>query len=282
VTNDLAVDGDPAGVSVFASGDPTQINTYFSPGNPAIATLPSDYMIHILFEVQRKTVGGITDDEVVGVYRDSTTGGAFVGPIHVHQPNTFSQRSPAVAIDPVTKRAVAAFVSNETAPTGGDAFDTVYVSYWKENWKVTDTNRDWLFGPDLNVFAQKSGAYLVVPQRSISATWVAREPSIAITPAGKIFVAFAAGDNNNNHPQLTPWVVEWSFTVQTQLGTALGWYVPPAISLSDTRVVTANNTDYTGPVVVADSQISYYSIFVEGVGPDGDVANRPVMVTRPK
>jgi hypothetical protein len=283
VTSDATVDGDLAGVSVFAAGDPSQVGTYFSPGNPAIATLPSDYMVHILFEVQRKTSGGITDDEVIGLYRDSTTGGGFVGPLHVHQANSFSQKFPAVAIDPVTKRAVAAFVSKESS-IGALPYDTVYVSYWKANWKVTDANRDWLYGPDLNVFAQNNvKQYIVVPQRPAAAQWIARQPSVAVTPSGKVLVAFAAGDDNNAHPLLTPWVVQWSFDAQSPLATAKGWFVPPAITLSDTHVVTANGSgSYTGPVLVPDSQISYYATFIEGVGPQSDVANRPMMVSRPK
>ncbi len=276
VTRDLTVQGDVE--TVFTSS-----SQWFAPKSLAIATLPSDFQVHVLLSASRNTAGA-PDTEIVDMYRDQSTSGAFVGPKSVSgpfQPNPFPQRAPAVAIDPVTKRAVAAFVSEESN-TGGLKKDTVYVSFW------FPASKGWGTGPDLNVFVQDQfNKYMIMPERQLGEQWLARSPSVTATSNGKVFVSFMAGEETGGQANLQPWVVEFGVEAENRKLQAgqKGWYIGTAANLTPEtgmRVANISGDDYVGPIITSDHQISHYVFFVEGVGNGGVTPNRPVVISRPK
>jgi hypothetical protein len=279
VKNDLTLQGPP--VVAFSAS-----TTQFAPEYPRIATLPSDFVVHVLFTVTRRTSGGITDNEVLGVYRDATTSGAFVGPLNVSAPPDRpsgvpgDQFGPTVVVDPSTKRAVAAWVSAESS-----SMPTVYVSYWNRNPGTGQWG--WVTGSDLNVFVQNtvSRAYMVVAERQVTdGDWVARSPSLAVGKDGRIFLGFAAGVFNGGNPVLQPWVVQFDFEQDNRIiqQGVKGWYVTPGLKASPERIANVGKNDYVGPNLAADAQISWYLTFIEGVGLHGEVPNRPVTISRPR
>ncbi|MGA9523273.1 MAG: hypothetical protein WBV82_17530 [Myxococcaceae bacterium] len=276
VKKDLTVQGEVE--TVFTSSA-----NWFAPKSLAIATLPSDFLVHVVFSTSRQTASA-PDTEIIGMYRDTSTSGAFVGPKSVSgplQPNPFPQREPAVVIDPVSKRPVAAFVSQESN-TGGQWKDTVYVAFW------VPAAKGWATGGDLNVFVQDQfNAYMVVKERMLGEQWLARSPSLTATAQGKVFLSFMAGQETGGTADMHPWVVEFGVDADNaKLGKGQkGWFVPPAVNATPetgTRVARMSGDDYAGPIVVTDQQISHYLFFVEGVGNGGVTPNRPVVISRPK
>lgn len=248
--------------------------TYTNPTEVALATLPSESIIHVAFS-GRRLVGGVMDTDVMGMYRGPGST-AFVGPKPLHNPNAYSQSAPAVAVDPVTKRGIAAFVSKE----GPNSLETVYVSMWNPQLQ------QWASGTDLNVFAlnKQSSAYVVMPDRVPGDDWVARSPSAAVTRNGRITIAYAAGKVVGSAPVLTQYSVGFDFEKFSELAiNAKGWFTGPATQAPDaTRVLRAGAREVAGPVLTADPQISTYSVFIEGVGANGDTANRPVTLSNPR
>ncbi|MBX5482975.1 MAG: hypothetical protein IRZ16_14210 [Myxococcaceae bacterium] len=251
----------------------TSTESQFAPKELDLATLPSDFIVHVLFTFSRPTTTS-PDTEIADYYRDPGTGGFVYKP--VHNQNGFDQSQPTVVVDPVTKRAVAAFTSNES--TGGPKRDTIYLSFWTPS-KV------WATGSDLNIFAKNSlgTEYVNFPERKPGEDWIARSPSLAASKDGKIVLAFAAGEMVSTQPSLQVWSIPFSFDAQNVIIPAIkGYYAADASLVSPTRVVKPASQDTGGPVIAADEQISFYYGFVEGVGAMGDVANRPVIVSFPK
>lgn len=265
--------------------------TQHSPEVPAIATLPEDFIVHVVMSITRVTTQGTTDREAIAMYRDQTTGGAFEGPKNMHVPNTFDQGSPTVTIDPVSKRAIGAIVSRES-PTGGLLYDNVYLSLW------FPSNKTWVSGTDLDVFEQQmtSKQFIVMPERQASQVWQATAPKVVSSKDGKIYLSFLAGRDAADGQSFVyrAYAVPVSYDACPQSSAVTpfetnncnpnqrGWYSGPAQRLSDTRVWRAGSSDYAGPAAASDQQISIYWGFVEGVSQTGDVANRPVMVSKPK
>lgn len=260
----------PDPVPVFTSSA-----TQFSPKDLAIATLPDDFMVHVLFAFTRFTVQMTPDQDIAGYYRTSMTNGFVAKPV-TGAPGT--QSSPAVILDPVTKRGVAAWVSNESPAGGGAVADTIYLGFWTPSEK-------WATGSDLNVFARDSvsGSYVVVPSRQPGELWEAQKPSLAASGDGKIVLGFVSGKETAGVAFLKAWSVPFDFNATNILIPAIkGYYIPPAQAVSETRVARAAAKDTAGPIVTADQQISFYYGFVEGVGSQGEVPNRPVLVSKPK
>lgn len=259
---------------------PADAGNIYAPDHPVIATLPSDAIVHIGFTATR-TVSMTADKELYAVYRDGTTGGAFLPakPINytgIGTGNPFPQDYVSIVVDPVTKKALAAYPTLENE--GAGSYATVYVSLWDP------TSRQWGTGSDLTVFAHQQTASLVLPERQLTDQWDAFSPSLAVTRQGKVFMSFLAGKRIGGADDLRLYLVGWDWEKQSPLSTAKGWYLAPAVKMSQTRVFGPGGggslpQTYTG--LAADSQLSLYGVFIEGQGANGDMPNRAMMVTRP-
>ncbi len=265
--------------------------TYFSPRELAVATAPSEFMAHVLFTTTRTLSGGGNDPgHILAVSRTPTSGGVFTAPKNVQgfaAPST-EQSRPAVVIDPATKRAVAAFASNEPIH-GVEGQRTVYVSMYNP---VTG---NWSTGPDLSIFySTGAGTYPVMPEKTTAQKWVAGSPSLAIDKKGRITLAFLAGrevTGQTGNFQLNPWAVNFDLE-KPSMGatTSKGWFGTGTLDdgdhtakrVSTTRVANVAGRTTAGPVLAADQQISTWMIFIEGVGQLGDQPNRPVISSKPQ
>jgi hypothetical protein len=267
----------------FFSGPPdgTGINIY-NPQRPALATSPADDVVHVLFAASRTLAGGTVDLDVYGVSRDgsgtSFTPAIFVNATSVTQGNSFSQDYLSVVIEPGTKRAVAAFTATENA--GAGFYSTVYTSLYYPAFKK------WLTGSDLSVFARKLTEYPVFPARAANVVWDAYSPTLAVQKnTGRIWMSVVAGPRN---AQPTPaeyrlYLLGFDFDVISPTG-GKGWYLAPARVMADTRAWDQRGNLSSPPPtqtsLSADSQLSIYGVFVEGVGTGVD-PNRAVYVSQP-
>lgn len=254
-----------------------------NPVHIAVATLPADFVIHIAFTGTRPS-GGVTDKDIYSVYRDPQTNGTFTTPEFVCSSTGagagYPQDHASLVIDPASKKAIAAYTSFEPAP--GLPTDVIYVSIWNP------ATHKWGVGPDMSIFFKNAAqtGYVVLPERDPMDPWDTFAPSLAITGKGKIFLGFAAGRTNSGgvSSDYHPYAVEFDLNLQSPGAAAgvLGWYVAPAKKLSTTRVgrSTASGA-FAGPVLATDPQLSAYLLFIEGVGPAGDLLNRPLLLTRP-
>lgn len=255
--------------------------TYFNPQHPAIATLPSDSMVHVTFTATRTGSGGIQDTEPLGVYRDGTLG-AFTQPVGLGGLSTGipnMQDWTTVAIDPKSKRALAAFVSVEPGP-GNAPISTVYTSLWNP------TTRKWGSGSDLNVFASQQNTTLLFPQKAPATdVWFAFSPSVVALPSGKLWLSFVVGPRIANTGDYRMVAIPFDLDLQSPLSTALGWYVRPVVDVSSIRVLDPRgSTSAPQPPVsslAADHQLSIYGAFIEGLGLSGEVEGRGIFFSRP-
>lgn len=277
VTEALALQ-DPPDIAFVSS--PADAGNIYNPSHPTLATLPSDSIVHIGFTGQR-IVSMTADTEIYGVYRDGTLGAftqaKLINYTGVTTGNAFPQDYVSIAVDPATKKAIAAYASLEDQ--GNGPYDVVYVSLFNP------TTKAWGTGSDLSIFAKMQTQYLVLPDRSNTDEWDAFSPSLAITRAGKIFLSFLAGKRTGGVDDLRMYLVGFDFEKQSPLANVKGWYLAPAVKMSDTRVVMPQaGTSVVPPTwtaLAADSQLSVYGVFIEGTGPNGDVPNRAVMISRP-
>lgn len=261
------------------------LTTVFNAQRPSIATVPSEFIVHVGFTGTRNLTGGGTDSDVYGVYRDpARTGGNFSNRIRISGGAVGAQGQPldqdrvVIATEPGTGRAFAAYQSDESGTTGG-IYSSIYVSLFTRTGNGTWT---WITGSDLSVFARDNvGNYLVMADRPASgAIWDAISPSVTRVGNGKLFLAFAAGPSGS--PK-SPYVVGISFEQPSPITTAAkGWFLVPALKASTTPIVDLGNTPkLIGPVISGDQQISSYLTWIEGVGAGATLPNRPIIVTRP-
>ncbi|MHB8872397.1 MAG: hypothetical protein ACYC8T_01800 [Myxococcaceae bacterium] len=275
---------DPPEVAFMSSGADGGINI-FNPQRPVIATLPGDFAVHVGFTATRALPPPSSgmDTEVYALYRDQTTT-VFTPAVRINETgvgtgNPFPQDHVALATDPVTKRAVAAFTSLESQ--GAANYNVIYVSIFDK------ATKRWGTGSDLSLFHQNvtKTEYMVIPARPSNSTWDAFSPTFAVTPSGKMFLSFLAGDQLvGAGPDYHAYVVPFSFSATSPVG-AKGWYLPPAKKLGATKVVDPAGSGSaalpTRTASAADSQLSVYTVYIEAMGPAGDEANRAIMVTRP-
>jgi hypothetical protein len=269
VSSGLSV-GDP--VPAFISS--TQ---YFAPSHPAVATLPGESMVHITFTASRTTSAGAQDTEPLGVYRDGTLG-AFTQPSGLTVPTGSQQDFTSVVIDPKTKRALAAFTSVD-ATTGGTPISTVYVSMWNA------TLRQWVSGSDLQVFASQQNTSLLFPTKAPTDLWFAFSPNVVALPSGKLGLAFVAGPRAGANGDYRQYFIPFDFDQASPLATGKGWFVRPVVKVSDMRVLDPRGAASVPQPPVssasADSQVSIYGAFIEGLGANGDSEGRAIFFSRP-
>ncbi len=273
----------------FISSGPDAGNI-FNARRPAIATLPATSALHVGFTATRAMAPPSSgmDTEVYAVYRDPTTGGVFTQPVRINATGVGSSGNPtpqdhvALATDPVTQKAIAAFTSLESQ--GGVAYNTVYVSLFVPGTK------SWITSGDLNVFAMRpppqNTEFVVIPDRPLGSAWDAFSPTLAVTPGGKVFLSFVAGDHQvGQAADYHGYVVGFDWKKLSPLSGALAWFLPPAKRLGSTVVVDpragGNTAQPTQSASAADSQLSVYTVYVEGLGAAADEPNRAIVVARP-
>lgn len=282
VNPSLVVNGTPDIAFLSGPADGGGINV-FTPRRPSIATLPSSDLVHIGFTASRINGGaGATDSDIFGVYRDTTTGGLFTQVSFIDAPgggmgNGLPQDYVSVAIDPVTKRGLAVWTTLENSAIGG--YSTVYLGF-------TGANKKWVTGADLSVFMQigGTGSYPLFPQRQPTDQYDAWGGQVAVTPDGRVYVMVLAGRREQQVNEIYPWSVEFAFDAGSPVG-GQGWFKPPMVQMSTTKALDAraggNSLPSTSTAFAADSQISIYGTFVEGIGNLNAEENRAVFVTKP-
>jgi hypothetical protein len=252
----------------------------FFPQRPAIAALPDSDLVHIAFTASRILPSMVTDSDIYGVFRGP--GGAFSAAMFVDAPggmsgNAAPQDFVTLAIDPVTKKAIAAWTALEDRGFG--IYSTVYVGFFT-------AQNTWITGSDLNVFMQvgTNNSYPLFPQHQ-NDLWDAFSPQLAVQPDGRIWLSMLAGRREiMGANSISPYLVGFAFDAGSPVG-GNGWYRPPAAKMSDTLAfdprAAGNYVPESNSALAADSQISVYGAFVEGVGTLNAMENRGVFVTRP-
>lgn len=262
-------------------------NNVMAPAHPAIATLPADELVHVTFTGTRQLASLALDTEIYGVYRDATTNGfgspKFLKPgFGATLPGTNSgQDWSTVAIDPKTKRAVAAYTSLEVGPSGSE-LSTVYVALW------SDTARLWGTGSDLNVFvldSRDNATSLLFPSKQKNDLWDAFSPGVAALPSGKLVLTFVAGPRLGAYGDYRFRMVGFDFSAKSPVSNGDGWFVLPVKALSATRVLSPSGVGsapgMTVSAATADTQLSIHAVFAEGLGANGEVDARTLYVTSP-
>lgn len=257
----------------------------FAPLRPSVATLPSESMVHIVFTATRQLQSGLTDPEPYGVYRDGAIGtftramlltNTGVPPLG----NPLPQDHATVAIDPKSKRAIAAYTSLQP---GADAVSSIQVALWDP------TSRAWGTGSDLSVFTldidRQTRILFPLPELQ-GKTLDAFSPVLAALPNGKVWLSMIVGPRNGGSAgsDFKFWAVPFDFEEPTPAGNARGWFKRPARKLSDVRAwdPRGGNVRPTVTAFGADSQISFSGVFTEGFGPAGDQeGGRAIFVTIP-
>ncbi len=254
----------------------------FFPRHPSIATLPASDLVHIGFTGSR-IVSGLTDTDIFGVYRDTTSGGVFSNPAFINRTSvvsgsTFSQDYPQLAVDPLTGRGVAVWTSLEN--TGAGLYTTVYLGFFN------NTNKQWVTGADLSVFmtTQMGVVYPLFPQRT-TGLWDAFAPQISALRDGRIFLMYLAGERMTaGASDIYAYANEFAFDAGSPVG-GIGWFKPPALKMSNTKAVDprggGNSVPASNTAFATDSQISIYGTFIEATGAQNEIENRGVFVKRP-
>ncbi|MCA3011220.1 MAG: hypothetical protein INH41_02345 [Myxococcaceae bacterium] len=274
---------DPGQVAMASS--PPDAGNAFNPLRPSIATLPADGQVHIVFTATRVLSGGLSDPEVFGVYRDGATGAfnqpqmlTFTG-VPPFMGNPLPQDHATVTIDPTTKRALAAYV---TVLPGVEQVSTVQMALWNV------TQRRWATGSGLNVFTVETDGQtrILFPDPLLVGRQLdAFSPVLASLPNGKIWLSFVAGPRTPGQGNdFRFYGVPFDFEEPTPAGTARGWFKRPARRLADIRVLDPRGGSarptFTG--FAADGQLSFWGVFTEGFGPQGDQeGGRAVSVSIP-
>jgi hypothetical protein len=273
---------DPGQLAMASS--PADAGNAFNPLRPAIATLPSDNLVHIVFTATRVLSGGLTDPEVFGVFRDGPTG-AFNSPqllTFTGVPpfgNPLPQDHATVTIDPKTKRAVAAYT---TVLPGNEQLSTVQVTLWNA------MQRRWVTGSDLNVFQVDTDGQtrILFPDPLFAGRQLdAFSPVLASLPNGKVWLSLVAGPRvSGQGNEFRFYGVPFDFEEPSPAGNVRGWFKRPARRLSEVRVLDPRGGGVrpTFTSFTADTQLSFWGVFTEGFGPAGDQeGGRAVSVSIP-
>jgi hypothetical protein len=273
---------DPGQVAMVSS--PPDAGNAVNPLRPSIATLPSDSLVHIVFTATRTLSGGLTDPEVYGVFRDGPTG-AFNSPqllTFTGVPpfgNPLPQDHATVTIDPKTKRAIAAYTS---LLPGMEQLSTVQVTLWNS------MQRRWVTGSDLNVFQVDTDGQtrLLFPDPMFGGRQLdAFSPVFASLPNGKVWLSLVAGPRMSGQGNdFKFYAVPFDFEEPSPAGNVRGWFKRPARRLSDIRVLDPRGGSVrpTFTAFTGDSQLSFWGVFTEGFGPQGDQeGGRAVSVSIP-
>jgi hypothetical protein len=277
------LDVEVAGQVAFSSSPPDAGNVY-SPARASIATLPIESQVHIVFTATRTLIGGLSDTETYGVYRDGVIG-TFTQPLALTYTavpplgNPLPQDYPTVAIDPKTKRAIAAYTS---LLPGVEGLSSVQVALWNP------MQRLWLTGSDLSVFTLDidNQTKILFPGPEFQGRQIdAFSPVLASLPNGKIWLSMIVGPRlAGGGNDLRFWAVPFDFDEPTPAGRVRGWFKRPARKLSDTRAWDPRSRGVRPTVTSfsADSQISFSGAFTEGFGTAGELeGGRSIYVTIP-
>ncbi len=269
-----------AGTRVFASSPPDAGNVY-SPLRPSIATLPSDSQVHVVFTATRTLSGsGLTDPEVYGIYRDGTLG-AFTQPkmltfTTVGNGSPLPQDYATVAIDPKTKRALAAYV---TLLPGAMPASAIQMSLWSA------ASKSWGTGSDLSIFQLDVDNQTRILFPAAQGTLDAFSPVLAALPNGKIWLSMVVGPRlPSGGNDFRFYAVPFDFDEPSPGAQARGWFKRPARKLSDTRVWDPRGGSLrpTTTAWAADTQLSFYGVFTEGFGAAGEIeGGRAIFITIP-
>ena len=273
---------DPGQIAMASS--PPDAGNAFNPLRPSLATLPSDNLVHIVFTATRTLSGGLTDPEVYGVFRDGPTG-AFNTPqllTFTGVPpfgNPLPQDHATVTIDPKTKRGVAAYT---TILPGMEQLSTVQVTLWNS------MQRRWVTGSDLNVFQVETDGQtrILFPDPLFAGRQLdAFSPVLASLPNGKVWLSLVAGPRvSGMGNEFRLYGVPFDFEEPSPAGNVRGWFKRPARRLSDVRVLDPRGGGVrpTFTSFAADTQLSFWGVFTEGFGPQGDQeGGRAVSVSIP-
>lgn len=271
-----------ADYAFFSTG--ADAGNVYNPRNLAIATLPGTLLdggpgsiVHVGFTGTR-AVGAGADSEIYGLFRDGTTGAAFLGPLLVNKSITGGSGDPqdfvTMTVDPKTGKALAAYTSFELG-----AYSTVYVSLF------SPTTKQWITGSDLTVFAKKLTEYPVFPAKTQADVWDAFSPSLAATKNGKLFLSVVAGKRSGAGVRdLQMYLVGFDFDATSPIA-GKGWFLPPAVKMSNSKVFDPRPSAGTVPpnvsAIATDRQLSVYGAFIEGIGAMNEQENRAVFVSRP-
>lgn len=241
----------------------------FAPSHPAIATLPGPGVVHITFTGTRLLVGGASDTEPYGVYREglgSFTPAARMTPSA--QPSALPEDWTTVAVNPKNGRAVGAFT---TVTPGGMQNSTVYVALFNT------TTRGWGTGSHLNVLGNDpvSNTGVWLPAKASTDRWFAFSPQFAPLPDGTFAFSFVAGPHNGTQGDFRVYMVPFDLDRVPTITAGRGWFIPPVMKMSDERVLDPRGSMAAPQPFVtsltADTQISVYGVFIPGSGVNGDI-----------
>lgn len=282
VDDQLVVPPETPSDTVFTSTGADAGNVY-NPRNLTMATLPGTTLdggpgsiVQVLFTATR-SVGAQADTEIYGLYRDGTTA-SFLGPLLVNKSVTGGSGDPqdyaTVLVDPKTGKSLAAYTSYELG-----MYSTVYLSLF------SPTTKSWITGSDLTVFAKKLTEFPVFPAKTQADVWDAFSPSLAAQKNGKLWLSVVAGKRNGaGIRDLQMYLVGFDFDATSPIA-GKGWFLPPGIKMSNTKVLDPRTATNVVPpnvsAICTDNQISVYGAFIEGIGAMNEQENRAVFVSRP-
>jgi hypothetical protein len=254
-----------------------------SASNPALATLASERLVHITFTGLRVVNSmGQRRQAVYGVFRSPAAGYGQPAPLLGTQltMSPFLRDFSTVAIDPKTRRAVAA-VTSMAGPSNAQ-YSTVFVCTFNQatgRW-VTDTDLDVQY---LNSMSQ----HVVLPMKRSAVAWDAFSPSLSVSGNGDVWLGFVAGERDvpgvgNDYK---PYVVRFDYAQPSPAVAFPGWFIAPAQLLGNARVRDprsgAGAPAASVGAIAADQQISVYGAFVEGLGAAATEDGRGLMMSRP-
>jgi hypothetical protein len=259
----------------------------WSPVHPAIATLPADGLVHVTFTGTRQLSTGSADTEIYGIFKDSAAS-PFSAPVFLKPgfgaiaPGTsLPQDWSTVVIEPKSKRALAAYVSQEGG-SGGTTSNTVYVALWSPG------TRTWGTGSDLSVFAIDSKdnvTTILFPQKQQTDVWDAFSPSLSVLPSGRLFLTFVAGPRPQAYGDYRLYALGFDLDTISPVSNGKGWFVPPVKPLSSARVLAPSNAGGAPPEPVSaaacDGQLSLVGVFAEGLGANGEQPAHVLFTTSP-
>jgi|GEM_PF-2178325 len=261
---------------------PADAGNIYSPQHLAIATLPgtlldggSGSIVHVGFTGTR-SVGAGSDTEIYGLFRDGSTG-TFLPAQLINRSQTGGSGDPqdyvTLVVDPRTGKGLAAYSTYELG-----AYASVYVSLF------APTTKTWITGSDLTVFAKKLTEYPVFPARQQADVWDAFSPSLSATKNGKLFLSVVAGKRAAGTRDLRMYLVGFDFEATSPIA-GKGWFVPPGIKLSETKVLDPRTAAGVVPpsvsAICSDRQLSVYGAFIQGIGAMNEVENTAIYVSRP-
>ena len=135
------------------------------------------------------------------------------------------------------------------------------------------------------MFAKKLTEYPVFPAKTQADVWDAFSPSLAATKNGKLFLSVVAGKRSGAGVRdLQMYLVGFDFDATSPIA-GKGWFLPPAVKMSSSKVFDPRPASGTVPpnvsAIATDRQLSVYGAFIEGIGAMNEQENRAVFVSRP-